>query len=380
MTEQWGLYLHFPFCRRKCLYCDFYSVPLTNDKLNGFTVRMCREMEEKGREYPDAVFDTLFVGGGTPSLGGEKLCRILDKALTELRFTPDAEISAEGNPESVTAEGMRALKAAGVNRVSIGAQSLCDDELRDLGRIHSRDSVFRAYENVRKAGIENVNIDLMFAVGHKFCKEKHIDVFSRTLDDILTLSPEHISAYGLQIMPHTPLCERREEYIFPREEEEDEMAALLCERLAEHGYRHYEISNFAKPGRECRHNLKYWNGGHYLGLGPSARSYIGERRFGVASDLDAYIAGTATPETDEIVNKSERAYEHLMLGARLTEGVFFEKIKDEFDLPGMKEYLALLEKNGLIKMRDDGFSLTEHGFRVSNGIINQLSDYRIKGR
>lgn len=372
MSDPAGIYLHIPFCRHKCRYCDFYSVEApSKDEIDAYLCAMEKDLQARAAGET-ALFDSLFVGGGTPSIAGERLCRTIETALSAFSFAADTEVTVEANPESLTPAILAAWKQAGVNRISIGAQSLCDGELKDLGRIHRAERVFQVCREIREAGFDRFNVDLIFGIGHRECDLDPMTAFSQTLDGLLSIDPPHVSAYGLQIMDGTPLAQNRDCYAFPDEEQEDEMAALLCRRMRQAGYEHYEISNFAKPGYSCRHNLKYWRGAPYLGFGPSARSFWQGRRTGVSSDWRAYTAGKSRILLDETVDDREQAFEHLLLGLRLQEGVTFSSLQPFFKREDLDQRLAALQKAGYLHVKQDGFALTETGFRVSNAVIREL--------
>lgn len=375
-----GLYIHIPFCKRKCHYCDFYSVAADPERIRRYADAVIFDMEKQAEKYRDCCIDSLFVGGGTPSVAGEHLIRILEKARECFTYTDDAEMTCEANPESLTLDLMLQLKQAGINRISMGAQSFCDDELMDLGRLHDRSRVVEACYQLRQAGFENINVDIMFGVGHRLCLKDHRQAFAETLNGILDLDIPHISCYNLTVQENTPLCHTMHEYRFPSEEEEEQMYDLLCSRLAQEGYEHYEISNFAKAGFACRHNYKYWKSYPYLGFGPSAHSFVGGVRFYCPSDLDKYLTGETELISEEILTPSSLAYERLVMGLRTKEGVQDAELAGYFDLSRLKQQLQPLLQQNMVVMTHDGFSLTERGYRVSNAIIRQLSTFYLGDR
>ncbi len=369
-----GLYIHIPFCKRKCNYCDFYSVTADPDRIRRYADAVILDMERQAESYRDYRIDTLFVGGGTPSVAGEHLIRILKKAKECFTYTEDIEITCEANPESLTKDLMIQLKKIGVNRISLGAQSLCEEELIDLGRLHDRERVLQACHDLRQVGFSNINVDIMFGVGHRCCRIDHMHAFSETLSGILTLDIPHISCYNLTVQENTPLCQSVKHYRFPDEETEEQMYDLLCSRLADHGYEHYEISNFAKPGFACRHNTKYWKSLPYLGFGPAAHSFIQGVRYSQPADLDEYILGETTPVSEEVLTKASLSYERLVMGLRMKDGVQYAELAEYFQFDNLKCRLKVLSQHGLIQFTQDGFALTERGFRISNTIMNHLSE------
>ncbi len=370
-----GLYIHIPFCKRKCNYCDFYSVTADPDRIRRYADAVISDMDRQAENYRDYRIDTLFVGGGTPSVAGEHLIRILEKGRDCFSYTEDIEATCEANPESLTKDLMIQLKRVGINRISLGAQSFCEEELVDLGRLHDRSRVLQACYDLRQVGFTNINVDIMFGIGHRSCRIDHMHAFSETLDTILALDIPHISCYNLTVQENTPLCRNVKQYHFPDEDEEEQMYDLLCSRLAEHGYEHYEISNFAKPGFTCRHNMKYWKSLPYLGFGPAAHSFMQSIRYSQPADLDGYLSGVTTPISEEILTKASLAYERLVMGLRIKEGVQYAELMQYFDLDRLKSYLRDLAQHGLVSLAQDGFALTEKGFRISNTIINRLSKF-----
>lgn len=375
MRQALGLYIHIPFCRQKCKYCDFYSVTADPERVRRYVHALMSDIDQHKEACKNKVFDTLFIGGGTPTVIGPHLVDIIKFARKAFCFTGDAEMTIEANPESLTYDLLVKLKQAGINRISMGAQSFCNEELRDLGRVHDRDCVIRAYRDCLQAGFENINIDLMFGIGHKQCLEDHLSVFSRTLDQILELNPSHISCYNLTVQEHTLLYHTINEYQFASDENENAMYDMLCRRMAECGYEHYEISNFAKQDYKCRHNLKYWRSQEYLGLGPGAHSFLGGVRYSCECNIDNYISGMHQIHTEERLTPSGLSYERLVTGLRLKDGVKYDELSAYFNMVAMKSMLIDLAAHGLVTISESGFSLTEQGFRVSNSIICRLSDY-----
>ncbi|HBJ18294.1 MAG TPA: coproporphyrinogen III oxidase, partial [Clostridiales bacterium] len=282
-----GLYVHIPFCKKKCNYCDFCSFAgLDAAARAGYLRALAEEISSYGGEEHPPV-DTVFLGGGTPSLLTPVEITDLFAALRKtFRILPDAEITAEANPGTLDREKVDAFRRAGVNRLSIGLQSVHESELRTLGRIHSYGEFLDAYRLAKAGGIENIGVDLMYAFPGQTPASFH-----ETLDAVTALAPSHISAYGLIVEDGTPFGERRETLILPDEDEELAMYDDACRTLAAAGYRHYEVSNYALPGRECRHNLRYWHEEEYIGFGVAAHSYYRGVRFANSRDLSAYSEG-----------------------------------------------------------------------------------------
>ena len=372
MRQALGLYIHIPFCKRKCNYCDFYSVAADPNWIRRYADAVITDMQQKALSFKDCIIDSLFIGGGTPSVMGSELIRIIESARQCFAFSDDAEMTCEANPESLTYNLLLGLKKAGINRISIGAQSFCNEELSDLGRIHNQQDIIRAYHDIRKAGFENINIDIMFGIGHKTCTAEHLEVFSNTLDQIISLNIPHISCYNLTIQEDTALHRDLYAYQFPDEDAEDQMYQMLCSKLAACGYEHYEISNFAKPGYACRHNIKYWKSQQYLGFGPAAHSFIDNVRYSQKPDLTQYLLGNREITTEEMLSPEDLSRERLILGLRMREGIHWREIEHFFNVDCLLARIQELVALNLMVTHEHGFSLTEQGFRVSNSIINCL--------
>ena len=283
-----GLYIHIPFCRQKCAYCDFYSLPHSEEKMDAYTAALLRHIEEVAPRTAAHRVDTVYFGGGTPSyLGSERLTKLLRTIRKRCPVTRDAEITLEANPDSACdVKALRALRRAGFNRISLGVQSADDELLRAIGRIHTFAQVQQAVAAVRKAGFKNLSMDLIYGLPGQTMQQ-----WEDTLSSVIALAPEHISCYGLKLEPGTPLYDRRLEESFPDDDAQADMYLYTVTALAQNGYEQYEISNFAKPGYESRHNLKYWRMQEYAGFGPGAHSDFGGVRYAYVRDLDAYING-----------------------------------------------------------------------------------------
>ena len=343
-----GLYIHIPFCHRKCLYCDFYSVALEDGLALRYTDAVIRNLRAYGGE-----FDTVYFGGGTPIL----LAAHLGEMLRAADIAQGAEITAEANPCEMTDEALEALLKAGVNRISVGVQSLCDNELHSLGRRHDRDTAEKAILRAKRAGFDDISADLMLGI-----PQQTSESLSETLTRMAELPVTHISAYMLKVEQNTPFG--RNTPILPDEDDTADMYLQTVQSLSQHGFHQYEISNFAKDGCECRHNLKYWHAEEYLGIGPAAHSYLYGRRFGVPRDLDAFLASERQREqvTEEAPDPTE---ERIMLGLRLSEG-----IPEELWRP-RETALKRIPKQ-YYSIRNGRLSLTAEGFLLSNEIISIL--------
>lgn len=349
-----GLYIHIPFCRRKCAYCDFYSAVFTEEMTEKYTQSLKREIKQWGGKINRPI-DTIYFGGGTPSLLNEKLPELLDSIRQNFNITDDAEITFEVNPQSDIEPILRNAKKAGVNRLSIGAQSGNDNELEILGRTHTKADTKNAIEIARALGFSNISLDLMIGL-----PRSDIGSLRKNLDFLISLNPEHISAYILKIEPNTAFEKQKNFLDLPDEDGICDQYIFMCEYLVSNGFEHYEISNFAKHGFESRHNLKYWKCEEYLGLGPSAHSFLDGKRFFYPRDLKAFIKGNS-PLPDGRGGGSE---EKLMLSLRLKSGIRAEI------LPANK--ISLFVESGFAEIKDSNFCLTDKGMLVSNQIITEL--------
>lgn len=370
-----GIYVHVPFCRSKCQYCDFYSLATKEEKLmDGYLDAVCRHIKETGPLAPNHIVDTIYFGGGTPSFfGADGMATILGTIRKAFDVSNDAEITFEANPDSVQEKQLKRLYAEGFNRVSLGIQ--CDDDgiLKQIGRPHTYDQAVTAVKRLRKAGFRNISLDLMYGL-----PGQTLYTWRSTLENVLALQPEHMSCYGLKLEEGTPLYEYRDYITLPDDDAQADMYLAAVEILKAHGYRQYEISNFAKRGKFSRHNLKYWTGGEYIGFGPDASSDFAGKRYTNVRDLKAYITGIRAGgrvlrELTEIPVR-ERAGEYLMMRMRTVGGINKEEYEKQYLLP-FEPLEAVLEQNREHKLArcDNGrWHLTPEGFLVSNMIISDL--------
>ncbi len=354
-----GLYLHIPFCMRKCGYCDFYSLP--DPSLIGRYVKaLCRQLRDMSEQCKEYTVDTVYLGGGTPSLlSVAQLAQLFDTLGRYYRLEQHREITIEVNPSSVSAEWAKECYGLGIDRVSIGLQSMHDDELQMLGRLHDSAQGKRAFEILRKAGFERISVDLMYAL-----PGQRIDRVEQSVREILRLDPEHISAYCLKIEPDTPFASAR--LSLPNDDVAFAQYARISEILSDAGYERYEMSNFAKPDKHSRHNMKYWTGGEYLGFGPAAYSYFQNRRYGYARDLRAYLDGRCPTVDEEQITEEEKQRERIMLGLRLRRGV----PRAWLDADKLKRFCCA----GYMEYDAERAWLTTKGIFVSNAIIREFLD------
>ena len=377
-----GIYIHVPFCRSKCQYCDFYSLTTKEDKwLDGYQDAVCAHIRETGPLAPDYVVDTVYFGGGTPSFfGADGMAAILNTIRKSFKVSPTAEITFEANPDSVSDRLLRRLRSEGFNRVSLGVQCDNDEILKKLGRPHNYAQVVSAVERIRRYKFKNLSLDLMYGLPGQSLQD-----WERTLKNVLKLQPEHISCYGLQVEEGTPLYEYREYCNLADEDTQADMYLSAVEILRQHGYRQYEISNFCRKGNVSRHNLKYWNGEPYLGFGPNASSDFGGSRFTIVRDLRKYIegikqGGQVLQEVQEVATR-ERAGEYLMLRLRTAAGIDPKVYERRYLLPfdPLEECLWQYKERGLATKTFDGrWHLTPNGFLLSNQIIGELLEIQEK--
>ena len=370
------LYLHMPFCVRKCAYCDFLSFPTDQETQNLYTRRLREDIDAMGKKYGDIPVDTIFIGGGTPSVPDSALIvGIMEHVRKAFHVAEDAEISMEANPGTVTRKKLTDYRRSGINRLSFGLQSANDRELKLLGRIHTWAEFLESFHLARECGFTNINIDLMSALPGQ-TRESWKDTLKRVTD----LNPEHISAYSLIIEDGTPFGEKygSEEgrKLLPDEDSEREMYHETKRFLRDCGYERYEISNYAKPGRACRHNIGYWTGLPYLGLGLGASSYMDGCRFAVNSDMKQYLEEKPGMFTDvEKLTKKDMEEEFFYVGLRMTAGVSLPELERRFGVSAKDVYPGLMEmfvEEKAAVFQGDRFVLTDYGLDVSNYIMAQF--------
>ncbi len=370
------LYLHMPFCVRKCAYCDFLSFPTDQETQNLYTRRLREDIDAMGKKYGDIPVETIFIGGGTPSVPDSALIvGIMEHVRKAFHVEEGAEISMEANPGTVTREKLTDYGRAGINRLSFGLQSANDRELKLLGRIHTWAEFLESFHLARECGFTNINIDLMSALPGQTCES-----WKDTLKRVTDLNPEHISAYSLIIEEGTPFGEKygSEEgrKLLPDEDSEREMYHETKRFLRDCGYERYEISNYAKPGRACRHNIGYWTGVPYLGLGLGASSYMDGCRFAVNSDMKQYLEEKPGMFTDvEKLTKKDMEEEFFYVGLRMTAGVSLPEFERRFGVSAKDVYPGLMEtfvEEKAAVFQGDRFVLTDYGLDVSNYIMAQF--------
>ncbi|MCI8351326.1 MAG: radical SAM family heme chaperone HemW [Oscillospiraceae bacterium] len=357
-----GLYLHVPFCRKKCAYCDFYSLPAASEEaFDRYRDALLRCLRGYREEYGAFPVDTVYFGGGTPSvLGAGRLAALLEE-VSRFSLEAGAEMTLEANPETVDAAFLRACREMGFTRISFGIQSAVEGELQALGRIHSFAQAARAAELSLAAGFAHVSGDVMVGIPYQTPRS-----LGYTLEAVAALGVDHISAYLLKLEEGTPLARRAAEYTFPDEDTLCDAYLGMVEKLGELGFAQYEISNFAKPGGQSRHNRRYWERRPYLGLGPGAHSYFGGKRFSYPRDLAAFLTGPPFALEEEDCDPET---EQVMLGLRLTEGLPYAALGQ-----GLFAACAPLRQAGLIAPDRERLRLMPQGFLLSNQVIGFVLD------
>ena len=370
-----GVYIHIPFCASKCGYCDFCSVPGREKLMPLYQDAVLIQLQETLPRMKDYFMDSVYFGGGTPSYYGHKrLIEILQEIKAGNRLLKNSEITVECNPDSVRRRDLTELRREGVNRISIGAQSANDELLRLIGRRHNWRQVVMAVKRARQAGFKNISLDLIYGLPSQTRED-----WAETLSKALALKPAHISCYGLRLEEGTPMYdEYADSPLLPSEDDQADMYLYAVDLLVRHGYNQYEISNFARPGYESRHNLKYWRLGDYIGFGASAASNVGMLRYTYTGNVREYISGVLG-DGDIIAEQEEltafdRASEYLMLGMRTCWGISREEYREVYKsaFEPLEETLQLFAENGWAALDNDRWHFTPGGFLVSNVLIGAL--------
>ena len=365
-----GVYLHIPFCLSKCPYCDFYSVPYTQQAARDYTAALVRAV--KTSPARGSQVDSVYFGGGTPVLLGTELLPVLEAVAQCYQLTDDCEITLEANPAAMTYDTLCDLRQGGFNRISMGVQSANDHELHYLGRRHSFEQAVQSVQLAQQAGFENISVDLMLGTPQQ--TEESVRQFVQTFDD---LGVRHISGYLLKIEPGTPFARQQVERLCPGEEESADLYLDTVEQMEQHGFFQYEVSNFARPGFESRHNLKYWRCEEYLGIGPAAHSYYQGNRFYFPRSLSDFCAAEDVWKLVEQDGEGGGMFEYVMLRLRLREGVNLPELRALFgvDTTALERRASFLQKQGLVRLDGQRLFLTPQGFLVSNSVIVDLLEY-----
>lgn len=372
------LYIHIPFCIKKCIYCDFYSIPFKSQIAEDYIRALCKEIELR-KDIIGSLM-TIYIGGGTPTMLSEtEISKILNTIKDNYSISPDAEITIEANPRTITAEKAEKLLKSGINRMSIGVQSFIDEELIILGRSHNAADAIDAVNDVRRAGFKNISIDLIYGIPSFKSRISNLksQSWECSLQKALDLSPEHISTYELTPEKDTLLYEdiKSGRLAMPEEGVISELYYKGIGMLRRQRYIHYEISNFAKPGYECRHNLNYWNRGEYIGIGTGAHSFFSGKRTDNIRDINHYIESidnNKIPVVEEhYITNDEALKEFIFLGIRKTDGIDMKLLPDEKRVL-IKKAVENLASHGLVELHDNYLRLTRKGLILSNEVIVQV--------
>ena len=375
MADKLGIYIHIPFCRSKCDYCDFYSLAGRDDRMDQYQKALLSHIKETAPLAQDFPVDTIYIGGGTPSYYGAKRLKELLGVIRKLyKVEKDAEVTVECNPDSVDVKSLKILRKAGVNRLSMGMQSANACELERIHRIHTPQQVNEAATAARKAGFTNLSLDLIYGL-----PGQTMDSWEATVEHALSLIPQHLSCYGLKVEEGTPLAARvAQGEVLPDDDQQADLYLWTVGRLERAGYPQYEISNFAKPGFASRHNLRYWLTQPYIGFGPGAHSDFGGRRYSFVRDLDAYIQGVLQGgdiiDESEIIPKRERCGEYLMLRLRTVQGINEQEYRSTYfmDFAPLQARLEQFRAQGWAEQTDGRWHFTPKGFLLSNQLIGDL--------
>ena len=366
-----GIYLHIPFCKSRCSYCDFATGLYQSDLAERYVNALLRDIRTTRHRIPSSVVDTIYFGGGTPSmLSPDQIGRIVETVHDCFEVSSDAEVTMEINPGSVTDSALREFRNVGINRASFGAQTFDDLELARLGRAHNSLDITQTFHSLRAAGFDNVSFDLIAGL-----PGQRMSTWKQNVERALSLRPEHLSFYLLEVHSGTPLAQHIDRGIQPKPDEDlaSEMYVLMLERSADVGYEHYEISNLCRPGFESRHNTKYWNGAPYFGFGCSSHSYDGQsHRWSNERDVSKYVSlidsgqSTVVEETD-LTHDDKRA-EAVFLGLRLMKGLNLSEYRERFGVDIRDDFVCFTEA-GLIEFEGDLVRLTRQGALMSNEVF-----------
>lgn len=374
--EKLGIYIHIPFCRSKCAYCDFYSMAGRENRMDEYQKALLAHLKETAPLAQAFPVDTIYFGGGTPSYYGDKRLReILACIKKHYHVEKDAEITTEANPDSIGFFSALKLRRAGFNRISLGMQTACPEELKAINRIHTAKQTDEAVSACKKAGFQNLSLDLIYGL-----PGQTMESWKQSVEHALSLIPQHLSCYGLKVEEGTPLAARVEAgEVLPDDDAQADLYLWTVGRLRRAGYEQYEISNFAKPGCESRHNLRYWLTKPYIGFGPGAHSDFGGRRYSFVRDLDEYIDGVlkggSIIDSEELIPQRERGGEYLMLRLRTSRGAEEWEYRSQFflDFAPIEKRLEEFSAQGWAEKTAEGrWHFTPEGFLVSNQLIGDL--------
>lgn len=371
--KELGIYVHIPFCKQKCYYCDFISYANKANLADKYVCALEKEIEHSKEHFKeDATIKTIYIGGGTPSyIDSKHIIRLLDKIKNEFNVDKKAEITIEVNPGTVNKDKLQDYFNAGINRVSIGLQTTNDKILKDIGRIHNYNEFLKCYNLAKEVGFENINVDLIFALPNQT-----LDNVKEDVENILKLKVNHISLYSLILEENTYLYSIKNSLKLPEDEEERQMYWYIKKCLQDNGYLHYEISNFAKKGYESKHNTMYWNQGEYIGLGAAAHSYVNNTRYSNINNLEEYISNIENNNFEHNITINEeqtiledKIKEYIILKLRMLDGIDVVECNDKFNidiLDKFKTEISKLQKENLIYVDDKNIRLTDKGLDLAN--------------
>lgn len=381
-----GLYVHIPFCERKCNYCDFYSMPKTDELEDRYINALLFEIKSYKNKCKDYEVDSVFIGGGTPSyLKPENIKLILTEIKSTFKISAECEITIEANPNSIDSDKAKMYKNYGINRISLGIQSLDDNILKSIGRLHNSEDAIKAIRAIKEAGISNINADVMFGI-----PSQTVDSILNTLSKIIKEEVKHISFYSLKLEEGTPIFLMEQKGLISALDDdlEREMYYAGCEFMENNELEQYEISNFSKAGYECKHNIKYWTSGDYIGFGPFAHSCFEDRRYNNISDINIYCEDIEKFKDDiedneqvrfrqlnEILTKESKMFEYIMLGLRMNKGISIGEFNRKFEtsfLDIYKDQIDKLTKYNLIILKKDRVLLSKKGRDVSNYVFEEF--------
>ncbi len=383
MKKRLGIYVHIPFCASKCAYCDFYSISGREHLMPDYQDALLAHINESSHAIKNYEVDTIYFGGGTPSFyGADRITEVFDALKLNGNVRMDAEVTVECNPDSMSLASLKQLRQNGVNRLSIGIQASDNDLLKLIGRRHNFQQAVNAVHDARRAGFDNISVDLMYGLP----SQRKSD-WADTLARIVELHPEHISCYGLKLEPGTRMYkDYNGSAIMPDDDEQADMYSYAAEMLQRYGYLHYEVSNFCAPGFQSKHNLKYWNLDDYMGFGPGAHSCVGNLRYSYVRDLKQYITGVfknlSIVDEYKNIDPLERAVEYVMLAMRTSQGISENdyRVRCQCDWRPIEKTLRAFKSKGWAEQTGDRWHFTVPGFLISNQLIGIMLEVQATGR
>ena len=383
MKKRLGIYVHIPFCASKCAYCDFYSISGREHLMPDYHDALLAHINESSHAIKNYEVDTIYFGGGTPSFyGADRITEVFDALKLNGNVRMDAEVTVECNPDSMSLASLKQLRQNGVNRLSIGIQASDNDLLKLIGRRHNFQQAVNAVHDARRAGFDNISVDLMYGLP----SQRKSD-WADTLARIVELHPEHISCYGLKLEPGTRMYkDYNGSAIMPDDDEQADMYSYAAEMLQRYGYLHYEVSNFCAPGFQSKHNLKYWNLDDYMGFGPGAHSCIGNLRYSYIKDLKRYISAvyrdSSLVDEYENIDQFGKSVEYVMLAMRTSHGIseYDYRVRTQSDFRPIEKALRAFKKKGWAELTDGRWHFTVPGFLISNQLIGILLEVQATGR